>query len=479
MCVPSTDTTVNDPITGFLFLIEEVSGMKSDNTTFAQADLDSVMITITENQELIGNKVNATDLSYQEGAYEAWSDEEYKTRCTISIYYALSSSSSISPSEIKAPSEKSKDLGPVGIQTPQAIDGLGASFPIPTSTEPHNYVAASLLNAVETWWWMNKGMKLTLSYTQFNDALKSEGVQDNVKAAEEYLVSSGVCESYDFKTNGDAECLRYRVDGFIQPEAGQRTTQTLLDWVVGGHPVFVLMALNPPAVQHHSDIAPEPIHEELAREEKSLNFGGVVTGYDLTKSGNEYWHVAMPRHGYRNTMLKVRLDMSGRDFGRMTKQMTYVDRVNMDPIPEVAVTVSTVAELNALNASLTHLTISNVSLNDITALDLNRFPRLMSIVVGDQSCGNVARFVIDGLNRLESVKIGSRSFRLDNSENKDREFHLTNCLSLVSLEIGRNSFTDYYVLELKRLPSLQSIKMGNSEDSYCFYFTPDVDFIGD
>ena len=79
---------------------------------------------------------------------------------------------------------------------------------------------------------------------------------------------------------------------------------------------------------------------------------------------------------------------------------------------------------------------------------------------------------MDGLNQLKSLKIGINSFTqvketewdddweeaYDKASNQSKSFHILNCKSLESIEIGQCSFADFGgEFELKNLPSLQSI----------------------
>ena len=80
-------------------------------------------------------------------------------------------------------------------------------------------------------------------------------------------------------------------------------------------------------------------------------------------------------------------------------------------------------------------------------------------------------FQIEGLNRLKTIKIGNNSFtqvkkyNWDESNraanNQSKSFHILNCESLESIEIGEYSFSDFGgEFELKNLPQLQSIQIG-------------------
>ena len=80
-------------------------------------------------------------------------------------------------------------------------------------------------------------------------------------------------------------------------------------------------------------------------------------------------------------------------------------------------------------------------------------------------------FIIDGLNRLITLKIGKNSFtQHKNSSGYDssKSFHILNCESLESIEIGECSFSDYAgEFELKNLPQLQSIQIGSIGNDSC------------
>ena len=73
-------------------------------------------------------------------------------------------------------------------------------------------------------------------------------------------------------------------------------------------------------------------------------------------------------------------------------------------------------------------------------------------------------FQIDGLNRLKTIKIGKNSFiekRNGLFNDLGKSFHILNCESLESIEIGEYSFSDFGGdFELKNLPQLQSIQIG-------------------
>ena len=121
---------------------------------------------------------------------------------------------------------------------------------------------------------------------------------------------------------------------------------------------------------------------------------------------------------------------------------------------------------------------------DYTIFDFSRFTLVESIEIGNDCFGSVQTFRIDGLNRLKTIKIGKNSFtqvkkilwdddwgEAHKGINKSKSFHILNCESLESIQIGEYSFSDYAGdFELKNLPQLQSIQIGTiGNDSYNFH----------
>ena len=85
-------------------------------------------------------------------------------------------------------------------------------------------------------------------------------------------------------------------------------------------------------------------------------------------------------------------------------------------------------------------------------------------------------FKIDRLNRLKTIKIGNNSFtqkKNNRGNDKSKSFHILNCESLESIQIGRWSFSDFAGdFELKNLPQLQSIQIGTIGSwSYNFFWS--------
>ena len=129
-----------------------------------------------------------------------------------------------------------------------------------------------------------------------------------------------------------------------------------------------------------------------------------------------------------------------------------------------------------MDSSITSIILPNWTCNDIdyTIFDFSRFIRVESIEIGNDCFGSVQTFQIDGLNRLKTIKIGCNSFTQEKNggDDKSKSFHILNCGSLESIQIGKYCFSDFGgEFELKNLPQLQSIQIGKiSSDSFNFYY---------
>ena len=115
--------------------------------------------------------------------------------------------------------------------------------------------------------------------------------------------------------------------------------------------------------------------------------------------------------------------------------------------------------------SLQSITFGTESLTESKEYSFGNPNSLEILEIGDECFASVQTFQIDGLNRLKSLKIGKNSFTQNkNSGGNDasKSFHILNCGSLESIQIGEYSFSDFGGnFELKNLPQLQSIILGD------------------
>ena len=130
---------------------------------------------------------------------------------------------------------------------------------------------------------------------------------------------------------------------------------------------------------------------------------------------------------------------------------------------------------------VTVLTVTDNSCNEdnINVVDLSSFKFLRSVVIGNNCFQYVRILSIVGLNWLESVSIGGKSFGSDGSLWEVSELKIVNCPQLKSLSIGYWSFGRYNGFELSELPQLKSVVIGYSVNSYgCFQYARNAVFRG-
>ena len=135
--------------------------------------------------------------------------------------------------------------------------------------------------------------------------------------------------------------------------------------------------------------------------------------------------------------------------------------------------------IESIPSSNTSIILPNWTCNDFnyTVFDFSRFSNVESIEIGNDSFLSVKTFRIDGLNKLQTLKIGKKSFYIGQwvtwaHYKPYRSFSIVNCELLTSIDIGENSFTDFSgEFELRNLPSLQYLKIGEvRHKSYNFMY---------
>ena len=131
-------------------------------------------------------------------------------------------------------------------------------------------------------------------------------------------------------------------------------------------------------------------------------------------------------------------------------------------------------ELNTLDSNVESIILCGCNDESFTVLNLTRFVNLKVFEVGNVSLSYVNEVKLIGLNRLESVVIGQNCFtkkKNDYGRDPDRHFYLKDCERVRELKMGRYSFSDYSVIEIENVPSLEVIEMGElNEESNNFRY---------
>ena len=105
--------------------------------------------------------------------------------------------------------------------------------------------------------------------------------------------------------------------------------------------------------------------------------------------------------------------------------------------------------------------------NDLSEFDVDCLKGIERLEIGNDCLKKVNRFVLDGLNELKSVFIGTKSFSLDYNNRIGSSCLIMNCDQLNEIHFGVNSFLGYESFELKNLPSLISIQLDGEAFFWC------------
>ena len=107
-------------------------------------------------------------------------------------------------------------------------------------------------------------------------------------------------------------------------------------------------------------------------------------------------------------------------------------------------------------------------------IDLSKYVNLKNVSIGNGCFLYQDVLNLTGLHSLERVMIGENSFTMKKNyfgNDANRKLYVKNCDALKELKIGGYSFSDYSVIEIENVNSLELIEMGEvNTESYNFYF---------
>ena len=107
-------------------------------------------------------------------------------------------------------------------------------------------------------------------------------------------------------------------------------------------------------------------------------------------------------------------------------------------------------------------------------IELSKYFNLKNVSIGNDCFKNQDVLNLTGLHSLERVMIGMNSFTKRKNSfgyNANRKLYVKNCDALKELKIGGYSFSDYSVIEIENVNSLELIEIGGViEDSFNFFY---------
>ena len=106
-------------------------------------------------------------------------------------------------------------------------------------------------------------------------------------------------------------------------------------------------------------------------------------------------------------------------------------------------------------------------------IDLSKYVNLKNVSIGNECFFYQDVLNLTGLHSLERVMIGENSFTKEKNyygNDANRKLYVKNCDALKELKIGRYSFSDYSLIEIENVNSLELIEMGDMDSlSYNFF----------
>ena len=107
-------------------------------------------------------------------------------------------------------------------------------------------------------------------------------------------------------------------------------------------------------------------------------------------------------------------------------------------------------------------------------IDLSKYFNLKNVSIGNYCFFYQDVLNLTGLHSLERVMIGEKSFTKKKNfygNDANRKLYVKNCDALKELKIDHYSFSDYRVIEIENVNSLELIEMGDMDrESNNFYY---------
>ena len=121
------------------------------------------------------------------------------------------------------------------------------------------------------------------------------------------------------------------------------------------------------------------------------------------------------------------------------------------------------------------ITVGNNKCNeDNERIDLSKYFNLKNVSIGNECFYYQDVLNLTGLHSLERVMIGEKSFTKKKNSfgyNANRKLYVKNCDALKELKIDYYSFSDYSVIEIENVNSLELIEIGDMNNwSYNFLY---------
>ena len=261
----------------------------------------------------------------------------------------------------------------------------------------------------------------------------------------------------------------------------------LMNLVSAGNPVLVAISMDLLQLRFVKDMREE--EEVLRRSVYQPSIYGLVTGYvKTTEEVDGYWvfeGTPSPCESV-NVKLPMRANETNTDFAGIAGYAFAIALKGGIPTTVAPTTVAPTPTLYPITAnecwSVTPvpLNVEVITVGDGMCnggnerIDLSKYFNLKNVSIGNECFFYQDVLNLTGLHSLERVMIGENSFTKNQNgygNDANRKLYVKNCDALKELKIGRYSFSDYSVIEIENVNSLELIEIGGViEDSFNFFY---------
>ena len=251
----------------------------------------------------------------------------------------------------------------------------------------------------------------------------------------------------------------------------------LMNLVSAGNPVLVAISMDLLQLRFVKDMREE--EEVLRRSVYQPSIYGLVTGYvKTTDEVTGYWvfeGTPSPCESV-NVKLPMRANETNTDFAGIAGYAFAIALKGGIPTTVAPTTVAPTPTLYPITANecwsdtpvplnVEVITIGNNKCNGADdRIDLSKYVNLKNVSIGNECFFYQDVLNLTGLHSLERVMIGMNSFtkkKNSSGNNANRKLYVKNCDTLKELKIGRYSFSDYSLIEIENVNSLEVIEMGD------------------
>ena len=224
------------------------------------------------------------------------------------------------------------------------------------------------------------------------------------------------------------------------------TNQGLVDKLESGHPVYAQVALHPEIFQFHSPAAEHPIGKGEIRP----NLAGVVTGFNFTNKGKEYWEIYIRRHEL-HADIKTKYDSF--NYVRIAAKFEDKDGNLLNPyagITSMSYTIDVDEEDRDRGMDTYHILELKMSDYGVTHFEnMDGFNNFIRTLIGDMYQTTDEAVIKEKAEAITVLHINSELFNfrelVDNGQTLSLSASILEGLTTIILDLGDEGWSDEYL----------------------------------